>query len=486
MLWQDLRGFIERLEQLGELRRVTGASWEEDIGGITELMTEQQGPALLFDEILGYPKGYRVVSNLFTTPRRTAIAFRLDPSPEGLVERWRAVLGGLHPIPPREISSGPVLENVMTGDNIDLYRFPAPKWHENDGGRYIGTGVCVIQKDPETGFVNVGAYRVAIYNKNTCTIFTEHGKHGDRIRQKYWRRGEKCPVVVSVGQEPVLTALAGPSVYYCPEGVSELDVAGYIHGEPYPVIKGRVTGLPIPAHSEIVIEGLMPSPEEALVPEGPFGEWTGYYAHGRRPETIIEVKAVYHRSDPILFGLPPMRPIGCYYNPNFGDDDIDSKAKLEKAGIPGVHRVFYLARPNFRVVALKQMYPQHIDDVVRVLSPGGDQYSGHHIWVLVDEDIDPTRAAEVLWAVASRCAPERGVKLIPGTAVWQLDPRIPPEDRSNPDQGGRKNYVAHNLVIDACRPYAWASDFPQVAVNSPELRQRIREKWKALFEDAKK
>jgi 4-hydroxy-3-polyprenylbenzoate decarboxylase len=482
MIWQDLRQYLSRLEELGDLRKVAGASWEEDIGGITELMTERLGPGLLFDEIPGYPRGYRVASNLYTTPRRTAVAMGLSPEPIGdLAQRWSKVIQGFRPIPPREQSSGAVLENILTGDKVDLYRFPTPRWHENDGGRYIGTGVCVIQKDPDTGFVNVGAYRVSIHDEKTCTIFIEHGKHGDRIRRKYWERGEKCPVVVSAGQEPLLTALAGPSVYLCPDGVSEYDVAGYLHQSPYPVVKGEFTALPIPAMSEIAIEGFIPSPEKALVPEGPFGEWTGYYAHGRRPETIIEVKAIYHRNGPILFGSPPMRPIASYYNPNLGGDDIDAKFKLEKAGIPGVQRVFFLARPNMRVVALKQMHPRHVDDVIRVLVPGGDQYMGHHIWVLVDDDIDVTNTAEVLWAVASRCAPESGVKVIPGTAVWQLDPRVRPEDRSNPDKSGRRTYTAHNLVINACRPYAWIGEFPPVCVNSPELRSRIQEKWKKLF-----
>jgi 4-hydroxy-3-polyprenylbenzoate decarboxylase len=276
-------------------------------------------------------------------------------------------------------------------------------------------------------------------------------------------------------------AFAGPSVYMCPEGVSEFDAAGYIHKEPYPVIRGEVTGLPIPANAEIAIEGFIPSPREALVPEGPFGEWTGYYAHGRRPETIIEVKAIYHRNKPIIFGQPPMRPITSYFNPNFGDDDTDAMAKITKAGIPGVRRIYYIGRPNFRVVALKQMHPGHVDEVVRVLAPGGNQYMGHQIWIFVDDDIDVTNSQEVLWAVAGRCAPETGVKVIPGTGVWQLDPRVRPEDRSNPGQEGRKPYTAHNLVINACRPYDWIGDFPPVCVNSPELRKRILEKWKELF-----
>jgi 4-hydroxy-3-polyprenylbenzoate decarboxylase len=232
-----------------------------------------------------------------------------------------------------------------------------------------------------------------------------------------------------------------------------------------------------------VIEGFIPSPEEAMAPEGPFGEWTGYYAHGRRPETIIEVAAIYHRNDPIIFGSPPVRPIGGRDSSGrLGSDDIEAKLRLEKAGIPGIQRVFSLARPYLRAVALKQMYSGHLDDVIQVLVPGGDQNSGHHIWILVDEDIDVSNPAEVFWAIAGRCAPERDIKIVPGTGIWQLDPRLGPEERSSPDKAGkRKRYTAHNLVINACRPYKWINDFPPVCVNSPELRKRIQEKWRDLF-----
>ncbi|MBM2811930.1 MAG: UbiD family decarboxylase, partial [Chloroflexi bacterium] len=302
--------------------------------------------------------------------------------------QWRAVTESIKPIPVQELATGPVMENVLEGDAIDLFKFPTPKWHENDGARYIGTAVCVITRDPDSGVVNSGAYRVSVHDKRTCTLFIEHGKDADQMRRAYWARGEKCPVVISVGQEPVLTALAGPNAFRTPTGMSEFEVAGYIHGSAYPVVLGKVTGLPMPATAEIVIEGFMPSPEEAVVPEGPFGEWTGYYAHGRRPETIVEVAAIYHRNDPIIFGAPPLRPVGCRYFTYLGGDDISSMRALEKANIPGVQRVYTLAYPSLRVVALKQMYAGHVEDVVKVLVPGGDQYNGHHIWVIVDDDID--------------------------------------------------------------------------------------------------
>ncbi|HEY3118157.1 MAG TPA: UbiD family decarboxylase [Chloroflexota bacterium] len=485
MRWNDLREFINRLRDSGDLTDVKGAHWDLEIGVISELMIERGGPALLFDEIPDYPKGFRILTNADRMARKLAITLGLNPdaSLADMSAEWNLASKDYEQIPPMVQPTGPVMENVISGSDINLWAFPAPKWHEADGNRYLGTGVCVIQKDPETGFVNVGSYRVAVHDEKTAIIFIEPSKHGDVIRRKYWDRGEKAPVAVSVGQEPILTALGG-SVVHCPYGVSELEVAGYLQGSPYPVVLGPVTGLPLPATAEIVFEGYMPSPDQALLPEGPFGEWTGYYGHGRTPETPIEVSAIYHRNNPIIFGSPPVRPISKLHR--LGEVDLRTERELEKAGVPGVQRVVTLSAPNFRVVSVRQMYDEHLEDVIRVIAPGGMHHMGNYIWVLVDDDIDVFNTQEVLWAIASRTIPQTAVRTIPGMADWQLDPRIPPGERSDPTMAhaqdrGRQPYRADSLIINACRPFEWKDQFPKVNVNSRELRERTEQKWHHLF-----
>jgi len=125
--------------------------------------------------------------------------------------------------------------------------------------------------------------------------------------------------------------------------------------------------------------------------------------------------------------------------------------------------------------------------VTRALEPRGHHYHGNHTWVLVDDDIDITNAQEVHWAIASRLIPEHGVRVVPSTADWQLDPRVPPGVRTAPKQDhsqdyGRTRYSAHNLILNCCRPYAWRDQFPQVNVNSVELRRATVEKWRHLFD----
>src|SRR5438045_2411061 len=189
------------------------------------------------------------------------------------MDYWRRVLRGLEPIPPRVVDSGPIMQHVQRGDEVDLTRFPAPVWHAKDGGRFIGTASINMIPDPDSGWLNAGTYRNQVFGPNTLGIWISPGKHGRMLRERWFARGERCPIVVLVGHDPLLFMAA------CSEGIlseqSELDWAGAVRGAPIDVIRGEVTGLPIPAHAEIAFEGFM-EPDE-LHTEGPYGEWMGYY-----------------------------------------------------------------------------------------------------------------------------------------------------------------------------------------------------------------
>ncbi|MBT5076952.1 MAG: UbiD family decarboxylase, partial [Rhodospirillales bacterium] len=159
---------------------------------------------------------------------------------------------------------------------------------------------------PDSDWVNAGTYRVEVNDKTSLCPFIETGKHGDVIRKKYWERGEDCPMVISVGQAPVLGAAAASTA---PEKVSEFSIAGARIGKAIELVTGKHTGITFPADAEIVFEGFMPPPEKRSAEEGPFGEWPGYYASNSRPEPVFEIKAIYHRNNPIIVGAPPMRPV---------------------------------------------------------------------------------------------------------------------------------------------------------------------------------
>jgi len=476
MLFEDLREFAQRLDEIGQLKRVDGCDWELEIGTLTELMAERLGPALLFDKIKGYPAGYRVLSNTVLSKIGQRVAFNHSDkmSDVEIVKYWRDKWNKYKPVRPRELKTGPVMENVVTGDDINLWKFPVPRWHDKDGGRYIGTGIVTITRDPDEGWVNCGTYRVMVHDEKTLSFYSSPGKHANLMRQKHWNKGEECPVVMSFGEEPFL---CGASTMPLPWGMSELEFTGYMRGKPVDVIKGPITGLPIPATAEVVIEGYAPPPSVDSRMEGPFGEWTGYYGSGRRTEPVVYVKAIYHRNDPILYGRPPLKADDTFYSiPIHSVPFLWNQ--LEKVGVPGIKGVWVHGRGArvISVVSIKQMYLGHarqVNALAAALLSGG-ALAGK--WsIVVDDDIDPSDWEDVLWALCTRCDPETQIEIVPGFLTSPLDPSIPPEKRE------RRNFTTAKVMINACRPWHWMKDFAEVNLASPELRKKVFDKWSKLF-----
>ncbi|MDO8692435.1 MAG: UbiD family decarboxylase, partial [Dehalococcoidia bacterium] len=271
MSYKDVRGWIEEVEKMGQMKHIEGADWDLEIGALIEIVCRENPsrPALLFDNIKGYPQGYRVVAGLLNTIPRLAMTTGLRPdiSKVDFVREWRNRIRNLKYLPPTLVNKGPVMENIMEGDQVDLLKFPAPKYHELDGGRYIGTASVTITKDPESDWVNLGTYRVMVHDKNTLGFYMSPGKHSRIHREKWFAQGKPCPVAMSFGHDPLLFVIASLQM---PPGVCEYDIVGGVKGEPVEIIKGAFTGLPLPANAEIVIEGES-VPNETKV-EGPFGE----------------------------------------------------------------------------------------------------------------------------------------------------------------------------------------------------------------------
>lgn len=473
----DLREFIKGVEECGELKLVENADWDLEIGSLSEVVgATPNPPMLLFDSIKGYPKGYRIVTAVLGTVRRFALALGFPEMHDErtMVEYWRAKLREeVKPIPPVEVERGPIQENVQVGDEVDLWKFPSPKWHALDGGRYIGTGDAVITKDPEEGWIDAGAFRVQVQDRDTATIWMSGGKDADIIRHKYWDKGQACPAVVVPGIDPLLFLVAGMRL---PWGLSELDYAGGMRGKPIEVIKGRITGLPIPAAAEIALEGEIVPPEVELRDEGPFGEWPGYYASSVKPQAAFKVKAVYHRNNPIILGCPPLMG----YRSSYGGS-LRRAALLwnELDGVvPGVKGVWLLEEAKgtyMLVISIKQMYPGHAKQAGLAASAGLTAgYHGRYI-IVVDDDIDPFSTAEVLWAMSTRCDPETQIDIVRGCWSTPLDPTISPEKRKQGD------YSASRAIILACKPYHWMKDFPPSFKLSIEEQKRVRDKWAWLF-----
>ena len=474
-LQTDLRDFISAVDEGGELKIVSGAHWDKEIGAVTEVLYREQvdrSPALLFDNVPGYPKGFRCLYGMLGSPMRLALGMGIDPETSsdrrGMLDAYRSRIKKYEPLPPRMVTEGPVLQNVDRGDEVDLTKFPVPVHHEKDGGRYIGTACGVITKDPDTGRVNVGTYRVMLNGEKLATSYISNGKQGRIQRDKYLREGKKCPMVIVVGIDPATYIAAR---YTLSDSIPELDWAGGLSGKPLECIAGEVTGLPFPARSELVLEGWV-SPEDTAL-EGPFGEWTGYYAGAAKEEPLITIERVYYRDDPILTCAASQKPPHSHLFERCFIRSAGLLDSLEGAGIPDVKGVWVHQAGSgrtFVAVSIKQRYFGHANQVGLVASqvnPVG--YVGRYI-VVVDEDIDPTDINDVIWAMGTRSDPKRDMTILDRTWSSRLDTMVFDEKLYN-----------SRVVIDACIPYEHINDFPEVAMTSPELAKEVREKFPDVF-----
>ncbi len=486
----DLRSWLDEVEKHGELKRIRGADPELEMSGIEEIVAgdaPDPKPVIMFEDIPGYQRGFRTLWGLFGSNWRMVKTLGLpehETSRMGMLRDWRNKVKRIRLTPPEVVKSGPIQANIETGDQIDLLKFPSPRFHELDGGRYFGTCHAVIQRDPDSGFVNLGTYRVMLVDRNHLALHILEGQHGDIIMSnKYFARGQKMPVAIAVGVDPTLWfASAHRST---PWGVSEYDYTGGIKGQPIKVIEGKYTGLPLPADAEIVVEG--ECDPDKRVDEGPFGEWHGYYANlGLKPvpEPLIEVKAIYYRDDPILTcQLPtvPCRDLSSLIASLGGSASIWNQ--LEDRGIHGIKGVWCHADSAggalFMVVSIEQLYAGHSREVglIASQSPHMGRYT-----VVVEEDIDPSDLKQVLWAIATRGRPHESIQLLYDCRSTSADPTIPLEEKLKYKVPPKPLYNSR-VLIDACRRMEKKEDWYPIAAMSPELKAKITGKWQGVLSE---
>jgi len=466
----DLRDWLAAVDGIAELKHIAGAEPKEEIGGIVDLYQRNMGnPAVLFDDVPGFPKGARVLANILTSVPRINVALGLphDAGEMELVQWWRSYMRTAPSFDPALVNGGPLIENVLEGKAVDLTKIPTPVWHEHDGGPFIGTACLVIMKDPDTGWVNSGTYRVQTQGPDLATVMMSPGKHGRIIMQKYHERGEPCPVAVVAGIHPAIFMLSGLEIPY---GKSELAAAGGIFGEPVSVINMPRTGLPVPANGEIAFEGFMHPGD--LMQEGPLGEWTGYYAGGSRPEPVIRIETMMHRNDPILVGAIPAVPPNdnTFYLGTYRCGAVWNQ--LEAAGIPEVRGVWAHEAGGSRfwlTVSIKQLYGGHAKQAGMVASHCHAGAYCNRWTIVVDEDINPANINDVIWAMSTRFDTREGLDVIEGGWSSALDPMC--YDGDSDRRNGR-------VIVNACKPFRRKDSFPIVARSSKAMDEKIIAKWK--------
>jgi 4-hydroxy-3-polyprenylbenzoate decarboxylase len=262
MIFSDLRAYIEALEKEGEVVRIRKeVDWNLELSGIIRRSYDLKAPAPLFENIKGYPGGYRILGAPIGLSDRQgrslarlaiSLGFPADSTFTEIVERCTG--RRKERIKPVVVDTGPCKENIFLGDQVNLLELPVPFFHKGDGGRYIGTWHIVVTKDPETNWVNWGMYRLMVIDKETMGCLLRPDQHiGLHYYQKYELMGRPMEFAVAIGTEPVSSIVGAVRV---PAGVDEVDVAGGLRGEPIELVKCETVNLYVPATSEIVIEGL--------------------------------------------------------------------------------------------------------------------------------------------------------------------------------------------------------------------------------------
>ena len=462
----DLRDFIKKCEGEGELKRIkVEVDWNLEMSHIAKLNEENRGPALLFEKVKGYPD--QVLSSACTTTSRLALIMGM-PKNTSLVELMREwVKRTVNKIPPKWVASGPCKENVLRGDKINLLKFPVPKSFPRDGGRFFGTTAYTISKDPESGWVNIGVYRLQMLDeKNLGTQFIK-GKHADLMLQKYKSLKKPMPVVAAVGGDPLMFLLGAARL---PAFESEYEFGGAIRGEAIEVVKGETVDLPIPANAEIVVEGEVDP--EATRPEGPLGEYTGYYSGiGTTPRNFIKINCITHRNNPIFWFTTVGRAVTDTHMTMALSYGATLWQELVAMRIPGIRAVYCPPEGAGRFIAIisvKQMYPGHVNQVgTAAISTEMGAY-GLKTVIVVDEDIDPWDLPRVLWALSFRFQPSRAQIINRGRST-PLDPSLPVDQRD----------ITSRIIMDATIPFEW-KEKPVLIELDPEIVKKVKAKWSEL------
>ncbi|MDP2643388.1 MAG: UbiD family decarboxylase [Desulfobacterales bacterium] len=471
----DLRKWLDTVDEMGELKHVAGADWNLEIGAISALnVRKDENSALLFDAVQDYPKGSRILTCSTSSLERIALTFglpqkssavQLVSAMRGMLPTWEA---GFKDFPQQTVESGPVLENVRSGKDVNLFALPVPRWHDKDGGRYIGTGDAIITRDPDSGELNMGTYRIMVHDEKTTALYISPGKHGRMHYEKYFAQGKPCPVAMSFGHHPLVFRTAASEV---PSG-SEYRFIGAVQGEPVKVVTEEITGLPIPADSEIVAVGWVRPGHTKM--EGPFGEWTGYYASKERGAPVVDVERIYFRNEPILLGAPPNRPPNDSTTFNVIKNSAMLWNALDKSGVPDVRGVWMsdVGQQQLVIVSIKQRFHGHVKQAAHLACQNRPAaYHGRYV-ILVDDDIDPSDIKQVLWALCTRSDPENDIEIIRRAWSTPLDTMIrKPTDK----------LLNSRAIIDACKPYEWFDEFPEDIKLDPELEKQVIGKWGTIL-----
>ncbi len=484
----SLRTWLDDLSRQRRLKRVKAeVDWDEEIGAIARVNMGLQGPALLFENIKDYKKGRSTKYMTCGLSHRQQVAALLglpkNTSDKVMVRHLKDTYR--NPIKPKKVDTGPVKDHILKGDDINLFEFPALKYHVSDGGRYIDTYCGVVTNDPATNRPNVGLYRGQILGPDKIgklLMPTQgYGGHFSQRRQA----GEKMPVAVVHGWHDSMPLCAGSPF---PKHICEWDMVGAIHGKPVELVKCETVDIAVPATAEIVVEGYIDPDPASFELEGPFADYPGYESGRSSPKPVLKVSCITHRDKPILRGalegsrpgLPSEDGPLCAYSWSAIAWNL-----LEDAGVSGVTDVWMppVTTGLNIIVQIRKQYRNQAMQIGNVLwGSSSGQWFFKNVTV-VEEDIGIRDPVAVEWAVSFRSDPGAGdIQLIGPTFGSALDPSTPVVDR-DPVKYGTGRWT--RTLIDATRSWAFEPNpdydgrrYPPLTKIDPKLERKIKRRWK--------
>ncbi len=494
--YDDLRAFMEMLEAKGQLVRI-GREVDPvlEINAIVDRLARREGPAVLFENVKG--SGVPVLGNLFGSHQRVAWAVgaedgsyfeharrRLEEVMRGTGEgdepdleakvRASFVYGpaadrvlelrALLRYRPEEVTEAPCKEVVYEGDEIDLNRFPLTKLWPQDGERFI-TMPLIITRDPETGELNAGTYRMMYLDKDKTCMHWLPKKHGNLHYAKAEKMGRDLPVVVAVGCDPALE-LAGCFGLHPP--LDELLVTGMLKGRGVKVVRADLSDLPVPAGAEVVLEGIVRAGIRAE--EGPFGEFHGYYSPPKQTP-VFEIQRITTRRNPIWHMATTGRPFTeIHYMAKAAERLGMARQGLNPSSeVVDMNMAHEGASLYLMIVSIKKQRPNQAREFIEGVWKRKGQAEFITNIIVVDEDIDVHNLSEVMWAFALNVRADRDVMI--STRREQ--------DLEHPGLSPR--WEGARLGIDATRKWkeeGYDRERPDLVVMDEKVMEKVLAHWR--------
>ncbi len=484
MAFRDLREFLGKLEETGQLARI---STELDDGYEVsalgwELSERGGGPAIIF-KIKGHD--IPVVANVQGTLARNVLALGLEPKgsfKEDFLTIRNAVAKALREKDKwpktKPVTSAPCQEVIEEGDKVNLYKFPILKWNKMDGGPYI-TLPNVITRDPinpEFGRNN-GMYRVMLFDEKStgimCCATQDIGIHTARAREAGMT---KIPVAIAVGLDPVINMTASTKMDAF--NSDEFEMAGYLRGEAVEMVTCKSIDLDVPANAELILEGELDIHPDHVHPEGPFGEWMGYFEEPMMTP-VFNVKCVTHRKD-MYYQM-------CTLGHQFSDGDVWKTPLLQANGynqlkncIVGFRNYYQpLSSRGYKaVVQISKRFPNWGKEAIYGYFGSGQGAAAVNYAVIVDEDIDIFDADQVDWAIATRMDPAEDVLVFPKMGVYPLNPAASVRVLQAGTGFTEYCYIG-KMGIDATKKIATENRRPTGTPVKPDIEAlaKVRQKW---------